>query len=334
MNILYFTDTHFTDNPLEFYRWKIIRTLEDLVDRYAVKHLYHLGDIVDRKDRHAGNLVNKLIYEFKALTECCPVSILSGNHDAPLNLKDPYYWEFLNEAGIEYITQPTFSVENNMWLLPFTSNPVVDWKELDFRSAKAVLMHQTLPGVMIENDRILEKGQTLPIFPKDCMIFSGDVHRPQTFGGVVYIGAPHPVRFSENWNNRVILVNTDNFYKYTEIPVTSIKRAILDIESSKELKNLPYSQGDQLRIRYKISSSKLVDWPLEQDIIKNWCLEKGVILMSLEASLIGDGLQATSEQQKNDIETMKPDQVVRTFAKQEKLSQDVIDMGLELIKER
>jgi hypothetical protein len=172
----------------------------------------------------------------------------------------------------------------------------------------------------------------MPKLPEGIPIFSGDVHRPQTILGITYVGAPYPIKFNETWDNRIILIENEDFKNYKSIPVDIMKRAILDISSSDELKFIKYKPGSQLRIRYKLTGSQLTKWPVEEDIIRTWCKTLGVNLVSLEAMFEGNGLKpdVTSDQ----IELMPPEEIIKMFCKEEKLSDGILDMGLSLLKEK
>jgi DNA repair exonuclease SbcCD nuclease subunit len=328
MNLLLFTDPHFSDNPIESYRWEIFTTLKQLITQYKVSHLFCLGDLVDRKDRHTGALVNRLVDMFSQIE--CAVSIIAGNHDKPLS--GPYYWEFLNKSHIQYITKPFLFIPY-LYALPYTPNPIQDWKDLNFNSIEAIFIHQTVVGALIEGDRKLQQGQILPPIPKDCMIFSGDVHRPQAYNNIVYIGAPYPVRFSESWNCRVILILDGDFKNYREIPVNSIKRDIIEINKAEDLTSLNYKEGDQLRIRYKLTGKDLTTWPVEQELIRNWTKQKGILLASLEATIVGDALLPSPEVPEDILEMLKPEDMIRQFCAQENLNDEIKEMGLTLLKE-
>jgi DNA repair exonuclease SbcCD nuclease subunit len=325
---LLFSDTHFVDTSQESYRWDVFSHLKELALKYHVNQIVHLGDVVDRKDKHSSVLVNRLIEEFGNLqiqtkTE---IKILSGNHDKPLN--GPYYWQFLSKLGIEYIIEP--KLYDGIWFLPFSPNPIHDWKNLDLNK-KAIFMHQTGKGVKVENDREID-SDNLPEFPKGIPVIAGDVHRHQTINGITYIGTPHPIRFSETWRNRVMVIENDDFHHPIEIWLPSIKRAILDISNSKELDSLPYKENDQVRIRYSLTANQLTDWPLEQKAIQEWGQKNKVLIASIEAVLVGDGVKANTTEQQESIETLKPEEVVRLFGESEKLDDVTTNLGLEILR--
>jgi len=333
MNSLITTDLHLTDGIAEEYRWRIFDRLEELALKYKVSRIYILGDGFDRKDRHTGLLVNKLVDKIIQLRDRAKVVviILSGNHEKPLS--GPYFWEFMKyQKDIFYIIKPTVDLDD-VYLLPFSSNPIDDWRDLDFSSSPAIFMHQTVEGALIEGDRKVMSHHILPPLP-DIPIFSGDVHRPQICNKIIYIGVPHPVRFGESWGgNRVILIKDGNFKNYLEIPVDSIRRDILEISSSNDLKKLKYKTGDQLRIRYQLSGDSLSTWPVEESKIREWVEKKGVYLASLEAKIVGDGLLQGEGKNESAFEFAKPEDVILQFCKQEELSEDIKKVGLELIKE-
>jgi DNA repair exonuclease SbcCD nuclease subunit len=328
-NWLLSTDYHLTDSLVEEYRWEIFKHLLEIALQNKLDEICILGDLVDRKDRHSSVLVNKLVEEFSYLQahSNANITIISGNHDQPLN--GPYYWQFLNKLGIRYLTVP--ELYKNVWLLPFSAKPVEEWELLDLSLGNAIFMHQTGQGATVEGGRELI-SHNLPKFPLRKFIASGDVHRPQEAGGVIYLGTPHPVRFSETWKNRVIVVENDDFKHYKEVWLPSMKRAILDISSSKDLNGFSYGEGDQLRIRYALNGQDMVDWPNEEIAIRKWAEAKGIHLASVEATLVGDGVHADTQEQIQSLELMKPEEVVRSFSADEQLGDEILAMGLELLK--
>jgi len=323
MNYLVVGDTHFTDNEVDSYRWRIFDTIKSIIAKYKIKRLIQVGDLVDRKDKHPSNLVNRLVDELYALQEESKVeiSIISGNHDKPVD--GPYFWEFLNEIGIEYITKPTYDIDCDVWLLPYTHSPIEDWKELDFSKAKAFFIHQTVSGVVVEDDRVLQTGCKLP-FSDSSIVFSGDVHRPQKIGNIIYVGTPHPVKFSEVWANRVIVVKNDDFANYEDIWIDTTRRAILNIKSIEELKTLNFSSGDQVRVRFQLDSTNFSSWAVEEGIIRQWAEKAGVKLASVEATL------AATNQDRSGFDTSTVEEVIRTFGKEEKLDESIVEWGVYL----
>lgn len=330
MNFLLVADTHFTDNQIEEYRWCVFDHLIEVSLQNNVNHIYIMGDFVDRKDRHSGRLVNRLVENLCLVKEKTKaiISILAGNHDSPI--EGVHYWEFLNKyEGIHYITQPEFHY-NQILVLPFSPNPIRDWSDLPLKEAKAILMHQPVQGVFVDEYRKLEEAPVLPPMP-NVPTFSGDIHRPQVFGSIIYLGTPYPVHFNENWKHRIILVKDFQFRKYQEITLPSIRRSIVEVSSTNELiTNDGFKQGDQIRIRVKLDGKNLSSWPVEQQQILDWAKEKGVYVASVEAVLSGGAVENKEEVAP---QITNPEDVVRQYAIQEKLSDDVVEMGLSFLKE-
>lgn len=329
-NRLVTADLHLTDAPADEYRWSIFDTLTQLAVENRVDEIYILGDLVDRKDRHSGLLVNRLVDSLE--TTCqdtgAEITITEGNHDAPLN--GPPYWSFLSSLNsVDYVTEPTFDMKSEIWLLPFAANPADEWRELDFNKAKFIFMHQTVAGSMVDNDRILTDGCKMPLLPRGIPIVSGDVHRPQQVGAITYVGAPYPVRFSETWKNRVLLLK-DRDVK--EIYIHSVKKAILDVTNTSQLPTNKYHEGDQLRVRFKLSHEQMTQWPVEQAKIYEWAKLKGVTVVSVEA-ILDDKITSPTTQKIESLELLKPDEVIKTFSQEEKLGDDVMNFGIQIMRE-
>jgi hypothetical protein len=327
MNYLLTGDLHLTDHPMDEYRWAIFDVLKEFSIKHKINQVFFLGDIWDRRDRHSSLLVNRSvasIIDLQAIGHT-EVIITAGNHDKPVN--GPYFWEFLNEANLRYITKPLLL--SDIWLLPFSSDPVSEWKDLDFKSAKAIFMHQTGQGVTIQDHELTSNN--LPTFPEGVPVFSGDVHTPQEANGIVYVGTPYPIKFSESWGNRIILVKDDNFRDYQSVPVDIMQRAILDISSSDEMGTFKLNPGSQVRIRYRLTGANLANWPVEEHLVRGWCETMKINPVSIEAVLEGGGL--TPEVKSNQIELLSPEEIIKMFCKEEKLSEDILTCGLQLVQE-
>lgn len=324
MRILITADLHLTDNPIEQYRWDVFRHLCNYQDETEANRIYILGDITDRKDRHSSFLVNRLVKELDNLTRFAPIDITMGNHDMPL--QGPPFWDFLNEHSlIRYITKPVWDIDDCL-LLPFSINPREDWKDTGYQKATALFLHQTVEGACVDGNRKIPKDvNPMPNldYPFTCII-SGDVHKPQELEKITYVGAPHPVRFSETWTNRFLLLDT-KLETLMEIPIPSIKRRILDISDSKEVPT-DLRSGDQVRIRYKLNQDKLPQWPDEQEKIKQWGIDKNILIVSIEALFEDQG--GLSDHQ---TPALTPTQIYNDFCEAEKVSDQLKNFGKSIL---
>ena len=330
---LFTADLHLVDTVQEEYRWGIFDTLEAICQKIKIDIICIAGDATDRKDRHPGALVNRFVSSLEKLQKNtnARIVIIAGNHDQPL--KPPYFWDFLNKTGIQYITKPT--LVEGVFLLPYADNPVQEWKELKLEEASAIIMHQTVAGSRVEGDFVIEHApHPVPIFPRGVPVYSGDVHRPQEINGVTYIGVPHPTRFGETWPNRVLHISSDSWHLYDEIPIVGVRRAILDIDSAAALNATDYKKGDQLRIRYKLTNDTLSSWPVEELAIYDWARSREVAIISLEASLEAvASTTITTTGSVAEATIMPPADLLRAFSQSEKLAPEVVEFGLNLLQE-
>lgn len=327
MKALLVGDTHFTDLPLDEYRWNLFEELVKYCLQYEVTHVIFLGDLTDRKDRHAGAFVNRLLdsIAYLRIETGCHVYILMGNHDGPLGLA-PVYWKFLEYLDVSYITEPTF--KHGIWMMPFSKNPHEAWQGLKLHEGKAILMHQTMKGARVEGDYELE-GDNLPILPRGIPVYSGDVHRPQYAGRVTYIGAPYPVKFSESWENQILCIESTDWRTPTVIQLRIMRRAILDLTS---VPAWPKQQAGkyQVRVRYHLSSDEMRSWPSIELALRASAEDAGITIASIEAVLSRDlplGQNVTS------IDINSPERIIRAYADMEKLDPAIIEYGLRLYAE-
>jgi hypothetical protein len=328
MNALLLTDLHLTDNPLEEYRWSIFPLVIGACLRYEVTHVYILGDLTDRNDRHKGVLVNRVLNALADLVieTGVTVNILAGNHDAPLGL-EPYFWKFLDYLPRVYYITESILLRNGVWVLPFSKTPSEDWANLELYKAKAILMHQTLTGAVL-NDYVIEHGDKLPIMPRGVPIYSGDVHRPQIIRGVNYIGAPYPVKFDEGWRNQLVLIEQGDWKNPKYLPIRIIRRGILDLIEVPRSWGDKFIAGDQVRIRYHLAASKMQSWPTIEQEVRDSCAAHKIQLVSIEA-VIARELPDGALVQKS-IEFQPPPVVIRKFGEIENLEEPMIAMGIEL----
>jgi len=324
------TDWHLDDSPENEYRWQIIERVLHAVIQYKVGAIFVLGDIVDRKDRHSGVLVNRLVEELGKLAARAPVIILRGNHDTPL--RGPAFWEFLSRIrNIEYVTHPTpFNLFNqskpDLLLLPFTATPKETWRGIKFTDYRSMFMHATVTGAVVENGMVMENSK-FPILPRSVKVYSGDAHTQQTVGGVTYVGAPHPVKFGDRFNCRMLLLD-EKFGIAMELPLQGMHKFLLTVNDVNELAQYNVQPGDQVKIRFLCPQGDVTTWGLIDIAIKNWAEERGAIVAGTEVILDGlyDKARAADPGQ-------SPEQILREFANQEGMADDLLTVGLSLLKE-
>jgi hypothetical protein len=338
-SILLTCDLHLTDSLVEAYRWDVFKFIKEACKKYNVNHIFILGDTTDRVDRHSGELLNKFARALSNLHDetGAQIWITQGNHDR--QIKGTPYWEILNKLGtaVQYITEPINFGYQNVLILPFSTNPLEEWKNFDLATYNAILMHQTVAGSLVEGDYKLEvDSNPMPSLSDKVVAYSGDVHRPQTVGRITYIGAPHPVKYSESWPNRFIIIKDSKWKEPISEWIRPVHRDIYDLDRDCDDRVLlGLQKGDQIRIRYHLTAKDLTEWPVKEEYWKKWCSKKGIYLASLEAILSDDITTDTDtkEEKASTLELLNPEEALKLYASEEKLSEDVINVGLELMKE-
>ena len=329
MSPLLTSDWHLDDDPGNEYRWNIFEQVLHALIQYKSTAVFILGDIIDRKDRHSGALVNRLVTHLRVLAARCPVVILRGNHDTPL--RGPAFWEFLSAIdGINYITEPTpWHVFNDkrpdLFLLPFTAAPKEDWFGIKFSDYKALFMHATVTGAVVENG-ITMTNNKFPILPRGVQVYSGDVHTPQQVRNITYVGAPHPVKFGDRYATRMLLLD-EEFGIKLELPLTGVKKHMIDIASLDDLYRVTVAPGDKVKIRFQCPPDALPGWGGMEAAISKWAIQQGVHVAGTEVSVesVYHSRAADPEQ--------SPEQLLRDFAAAEGVTEALLVVGLTLLKE-
>lgn len=324
--ILLTTDWHLDDQPHNEYRWRIFEHIRSALDRYVISHVYALGDIWDRKDRFASPFVNRLIVEIEALGSIVPLTILRGNHDTPLN--GPAFFQFVNGMveGVRYVTEPT--ADGRIILLPFTPAPLDDWGKIRFADFACAMMHVTVTGAMSENGFALT-GSKVPTFPKGMRLYSGDVHQPQTIErlNLTYVGCPHPIKFGDDFPCRMLVLDEATFDIVAEVPVEALRKRVVEVNSIEQLRSVVAARGDQARVRYNLSADEVDRLGEIEAALAEWSDLSGVDIASTE--FVVEHGRGSAEV---DID-VAPETILRQFAEGEALTEDLVDVGLKLLRE-
>lgn len=326
MTILVVGDTHLTESPADEYRWDFFRLVRMAAQDNGVSAIHHLGDLIDRKDRFPATFVNRLIEELRLTASIAPLDVLRGNHDTPLN--GPAFFQFVNETldGVRYITQPTLTgARHDLWLLPFDPKPEVSWAPIDFSEVRAAFMHQTVTGALTENGFTIEHGTRLPVLPRELMIYSGDVHVQQECRNICYVGCPHPVKFGDDYPCRLLILD-DNYEIVKEIKLDPQRKRVIRVNSLEELRLVTIRPGDQAKVEMTLTVKDVDRYSeLEQGLV-DWSKATGVVLSSHEFTIHE---QSTGTELNLDL---APSALLREFATDEGISDDLLSVGLELLE--
>ena len=329
--LLLFTDIHLDDNPDNDYRWQVFDHVHALLDRYAdrISAVHCLGDALDKRDKYPGTFVNRFLSCIGSVGERRPFTILQGNHDRTLD--GSAFFSFVNGAapvkGVRYVTEPT--PDGKLILLPFTPTPSETWNAIDFRQYKCAFMHVTPHGAIGENGTELA-GTRLPEFPPSLKIFTGDVHVPQRIGQFTVVGCPHPKNFGDKFQPRMLLIDERTFEVAEEIPIATVSKRVISVRSVDDLRAADVREGDQVRVVYSLAPGAVGDWGAVEQGIAAWAKAAGVTVAGVEVDVGSSG--QTAGDRRTDAE-MSPDALLREFAASEGVVDDLLKVGLELLKE-
>jgi hypothetical protein len=285
--------------------------------------VFLLGDIVDRKDRHSAAFVNRLIGELRKLAGRAYTVILRGNHDTTMH--PPAFWEFLTQfKNLRYVIKPEPYLDD-LLVLPFTAKPMQDWGNIRLSDYRALFMHATITGAVAENGQVMENNH-FPILPRKARIYSGDVHVPQQVRNITYVGAPHPIKFGDNYPCRMLLLNNDYDIE-RELSVPTMRKVMADISHVRELASLRVTHGDQVKIRFNCSTAQIEGWGAIERTINEWAVNNGIVIAGVEAIV-----NSARSMRGTDIIEQSPEQIMHQFAAHEHLD-ELLEVGLTLLNE-
>jgi len=322
---LLFTDTHWDENPANEYRWRAFDNVHRLLDEHAdVEGVFHLGDAWDRSDRFSGEFVNRLIRCLDEVGDRRPLWVLRGNHDLPL--RGPAFFEFLNRrpGRVTYVTAPT--AHEDLILLPFSRDPVSEWCDVDFTRYRAALMHVTVTGAISESGHGLS-GVEPGMLPRELRLYSGDVHNPQTIRNLTYVGCPHPVKFGDRFQPRMLLIDSDTMGIILEVPVDTVRKLVLDVSGIDDLREIDLRPGDQVRIRTVVPPGAVEQWASTERGIAEFLRSAGASLAGVEATV------ETASRGDASGPDMDPEAILRQFAEEDGVSSAMLDLGMEIMRE-
>jgi hypothetical protein len=330
MTILVTADLHLNDNPRDQYRHDfLIKYLPAMVQKYHAEELYILGDLTDEKDRHGAQLVNSLVDQLTNLTQFCHIVILRGNHDYVVP-NHPFYGFLKNIHRIAWVNEPRIE-EGNFVFLPHTTNYQRDWQSLDFLG-KTIFAHNTFEGADVGNRRL--EGIPTDIFPQGTKVYSGDIHVPQRFGSITYVGAPYLVDFGDSYEPRVLVLDGKKVISVKcpgpQKRLVEIERmgndALLQVQVQGNLK-----AGDILKVRVKVNSADYAHWSEIRDKVRQWGDKQGYVINMVKP--VVDQSQQTFKK-KLRAGPKSDEQLLNEYAKtRNDIDDRTLKAGMELMRE-
>lgn len=287
-------DWHLTDAPDDEYRWAVFDRLLDYCKLREDWDVHILGDLCDRKDRHSGLLVNRLLQGLRRLIKAgCDINIIMGNHDEPMS--GPPYWRILNNVdGVRFWTKPE-QLTDNLILLPYTPD-VGSWTDyLDVDYTGLLFLHQPVSGALLEHGTAISWGGNHDLnLPAGCIAFAGDIHTPQTLNNLTYVGAPHPVKFGDSYQTRMLHINRKGKILHKHV-FRATQRFMLDLNRDSELEEIDAKPGDQAKVRFNLEPDEIQMWPIYRKATENWAKECGVNLMSIQSAVAFEAVHSAND---------------------------------------
>lgn len=329
MKYLVTGDTHFSDRPRDAYRFGLFGWLNKMKRQHKADAIIILGDLTDKKDKHSAVLVNNIVKELTRLEP--PVYILMGNHDA-IDLHNPFFG-FINEfaSDILFITKPTTVAYDKVFFIPFMRSEA-NFKEACANEAAGagkdyVFIHQTMDGVISENGSRLSGFSTAPItkLKPRYGCYAGDIHKPQRVGPVTYVGAPYTVRFGDNFEPRVLLLEdgreTDLYYECPRKWSLTV-RGPEDIAANKKL-----FPGDQIKLTIEMVREEAVEWRTVKAAVLHACRAAGLVVFGVDLKV-----NSLAPRRERINKTTAAPNVLNAFCKAENLPDQVRTVGMGLLE--
>jgi DNA repair exonuclease SbcCD nuclease subunit len=210
MKVCLITDSHFgarNDSVQfsEYFERFFNEVFWPYVDGKNIKHVIHLGDLVDRRKFINYNSYNVMRKCF--LDKIDTMTIIPGNHDS-------YYKNTIEVNAVQEILKDSGNVTivNSAQTLKFGSLEVllVPWiceensaqtlELIDKSNAPICMGHLELTGFKFNRIRVCEHGLTPNLFSKFNKVFSGHFHHRSSQGNIQYLGAPYEMTW-EDWDD-------------------------------------------------------------------------------------------------------------------------------------
>ena len=322
-------DWHLTSNPATEYRWALIDWLNSQIKRHGVKTLLILGDLTDNKDGHSAELVNRIVTSIKSL-KVESIKILTGNHDW---LKRGHeFFRFLELLpNVEFITKPCEDQDHtgpSTYYLPYSKDPLKNWKGLSFDCYDYVFMHQTVSGAIASNGNAME-GEELPDLSKAGTVWSGDIHVPQRIGPVTYVGSPYHVHFGDSFIPRCVLL--DRKGQETNLYFKSIKRVVVKVTSLRQLKRMGFEAGDQVKLRVDLDEEDSHAWSRIRREALAFLDDQEVVVHGIELNVVKSTNRLGVGDRQGRVVLSDPESIY-AFVERESLGASALDAALDVIE--
>lgn len=329
MRRLVSSDWQLADNARDRYRLDWCKSdLLKLVDKYQPDQLLCLGDITEHKDEHPASLVYEIVDLFHKLANKCEVIILQGNHDF-LHKGHPFFQFLQLTNNIRWIAAPT--VIDNCLYLPHTRDYKKDWAQVDLKgSYNFIFAHNIFTGATGNGQKL--SGFPTNIFSRDSVVISGDVHEPQAFDNIIYVGSPCLCDFGDDYVPRVLLLDGLDI---KSIKVKGPQKRVINcaVNRSNGKRELAFDHnanvGDIVKIKADLMMEDIPAWDEIKQEIHDWCVKQQFIVNTIQpivAVTIGERSRAIISKKKTD------NQYFENFIQRTGIDEQTANVGKSIIE--
>jgi predicted phosphodiesterase len=324
--ILMTGDLQFSSDPRDNYRLDLIPWLAKTMKAESIERLIVLGDLTEAKDHHGAAFVNYMATAFKLLGELAEVVIVQGNHDA-VDIFEPFFHFLRFLPRVSWIKSPIY--DGGLLYLPYTSDYLIDWKDVEFKDVDFLFTHNTFHGADLGNGITADKGIPPDAIPKHVRVFSGDVHRPQTIGKVTYVGSPYTVDFGDDYEGRVIIFGEDGRYTQS-LPYVGRQKRLIKVASLKDLQAVKnVHQGDILKIQVKLTPDLVPKFSKIKDTIRAWGEKEGCVVHLVQP--ITDAPDRQAKDDRASRSARSDGDIMKDYAAERATPKDTLAKGMEFV---
>lgn len=333
MSEIVISDLHLTDRPLDRYRWLVFDQISELSKQHGADTLLVLGDLSEYKDYHSSRLVNAVVDAFYGLRKTSRINevfFLRGNHDG-VDPAHPYFHFLRRLPWAKFFTEPT-RVERGAesWLfLPHSRDLEKDWKDVEIGEASHIFLHGTMTGAVSETGMKMEGISSSWFKGLRSTILAGDIHVPQKVGNVMYVGAPYPVRFGDNFQGRALVL------KGTEIiacPLANIRKVTLRLTGTALTKDsADVRKGDHVRVIITLADSEMGDWHEVKKGAADFCAARGAVLCKVELEHTKTEKEGSKPRIK--LKTRTPEESLSLYCHAQGVDAALTELGKQLLSE-
>lgn len=173
---------------------------------WGIKHVVHLGDMVDRRKFINFVILNRWRKNFfeRLEKEKISLDVLVGNHDVfyrNTNEVNALHELFDSYPNIRIFTDPTEMEYDglNVALLPWINSENVEKSLKLIKDTKAQIAfgHLEISGFEMDRGNLCYDGMSKNVFDKFDMVLSGHFHHKSTDGRISYLGTQYELTWSD-----------------------------------------------------------------------------------------------------------------------------------------